>query len=430
MPSTAPQEVRRRFKPLALAKSSNIPLLGRTNLIARLQSAAAKAAPLAAAAPSARFPLLAAFENGNLWPWIWNYLKTSFAGKHKPYPTYPSDGTSGVYPLHASDDGNVIKVAIVGDWGTGTYESWKVAQSMAGFAPDYTIHLGDVYYVGDQQEVNENFLGTPGGQYTPVEFPKGSVGTFALIGNHEMYGGGGPYFSSILAYCNTGTGQEQQAGFFCLETPQWRIIGIDTGYNSVGTFILGSIPIIKQIPWFGANCALQDELLAWLKVNVNPQQNKKPTMLLSHHQYFSAYSDEAFGEPAKQLKDFFAGQEVIWIWGHEHRLSIYSQFSPDGNIFCYGRCLGQGGMPVEKGTGYNAGKAPVMFFDPRYDYPVGDNTNAGYNGFVNLTMDGATLTLDYRDLDNTQLFLETFVGSPDGSLQYSFANPVPILQPA
>jgi hypothetical protein len=287
-----------------------------------------------------------------------------------------------------------------------------------------------VYYVGDQQEVNENFLGIAGGSYTPVQFPTGKVGTFALIGNHEMYGGGGPYFSSILPYCETGTGKTQRASFFCLETPEWRIIGIDTGYNSVGTFILGSIPIIKKIPWFGANCALQDELLTWLKTNVNPQQNKKPTMLLSHHQYFSAYSDEAFGEPAKQLKDFFAGQEVVWLWGHEHRLSIYSKFSPDGNVTCYGRCIGNGGMPVEEGTGYNTGKAPLNFFDPRYDYPVGDNTNAGYNGFMNLTMDGGTLTLDYRDLDNTQLFVETFVGNADGSLQYSFSNPVPILQPA
>jgi predicted phosphodiesterase len=426
MPSPAPQEARRKFKPLALAKSSNTPLLGRTNLVAAMQSVVAKSVP---PPTTSNFPLMAAFESGNLWPWITNYLKTSFTGKFKPYPTYPSDGTSGVYQMKANDGGDVIRVSIVGDWGTGTYESWKVAQCMADSAPDYMIHLGDVYYVGDQQEVDENFLGTPGGQYTPVQFPKGSVGTLALIGNHEMYGGGGPYFSSMLPYCETGTGISQQAGFFCLETPQWRIIGIDTGYNSVGTFILGSIPIIKKIPWFGANCALQSELLTWLQANVNPQQNKKPTMLLSHHQYFSAYSDEAFGEPAKQLKGFFAGQEVVWIWGHEHRLSIYNKFSPDGNITCYGRCLGNGGMPVEEGTGYTT-KAPLMFFDPRYNYPVGDNTSAGYNGFMNLTIDGATLALDYRDLNNTQLFQESFVGNPDGSLQYSFTNPVPILQPA
>ena len=238
MPSTASQEVRKQFKPLALAKSSNIPLLGRTNLVASMQSVAAKVAP----PPTVpKFPLMVAFESGNLWPWITNYLKTSFTGKFKPYPSYPaSNGDIGIYPLKAKDGGNVIKVSIVGDWGTGTYESWKAAESMASFVPDYTIHLGDVYYVGDQQEVNENFLGLPGGTYTPVQFPTGKVGTFALIGNHEMYGGGGPYFSTILPYCETGTGTTQQASFFCLESPEWRIIGIDTGYNSVGTFILGA----------------------------------------------------------------------------------------------------------------------------------------------------------------------------------------------
>jgi hypothetical protein len=85
-------------------------------------------------------------------------------------------------------------------------------------------------------------------------------------------------------------------------------------------------------------------------------------------------------------------------------------------------------MPVEAGAGYDTGKAPLMYFDPRNDYPVGDNTTAGYNGFMSLTIDGATVALDYRDLDNAPLFLETFVGNPDGSLEHSVNSPVPILQ--
>jgi predicted phosphodiesterase len=335
-----------------------------------MQSADLQAPPAAPTAAPPSFPGLAAFKNGDLWPWIWNYLKTSFGGKVKPYPVYP-DGDTGVYALRAADGSTgTIKLALVGDWGTGTFEALQVADNMRHFNPDYTIHLGDVYYVGDEPEVEENFLGTGGGQYTSVAFPKGAVGTFALVGNHEMYGGGGPYFRSILPYCETGTGGPQKTSFFCLETPEWRIIGLDTGYNSVGTFLLGSIPIIKKIPWFGANCALQDELLTWLETNVNPKQNKKPTMLLSHHQYFSAYSDEAFGKPAAQLKDFFEGQQVVWLWGHEHRLSIYGLSDPSGDIQCYARCMGHGGMPVEAGSGYDRGKAPLAYFDPRQDYPV------------------------------------------------------------
>jgi hypothetical protein len=416
-----PPKKREDFKPLTVAKPSNIPVLGRTRLMAHIQQAAV---PLA---PSTNYPKLSAFLPKNLWPWISNYLKSAFRGKYKPYPSYPADGASGVYALRAKDGGNTIKISLVGDWGTGTYEAWEIAKAMAAFVPDYTIHLGDVYYVGDDEEVKENFLGTAADQYTPVYFPQGTVGTFTMLGNHEMYGGGGPYFSEMLQYCNTGTGQKQSTSFFCLETPQWRIIGLDTGYNSVGAPILGSIPIIKKIPWFGANCKLQNELLAWLSTNVKPQQNKKPTLLLSHHQYFSAYADEAFGTPAKQLKDFFAGQEVVWIWGHEHRLTIYDKFPPKGDVVCYGRCLGHGGMPVELGTP-DTKKAPVTFVDPRRDYPVGDGTNAGWNGFVNLTISGATLTLDYRDLNNQQLFVESFVGNPNGSVQYSYQTPVPVLK--
>jgi len=118
---------------------------------------------------------------------------------------------------------------------------------------------------------------------------------------------------------------------------------------------------------------------------------------------------------------------VVWIWGHEHRLTIYDKFSPDGNIMCYGRCVGHGGMPVE--TGKPGGTPPVAFFDPRGDYPVGDGTTAGWNGFLNMTLDGATITLDYRDLRNTQVFAESFVGSPDGRLQYAYQKPVPVLTP-
>jgi hypothetical protein len=51
-----------------------------------------------------------------------------------------------------------------------------------------------------------------------------------------------------------------------------------------------------------------------------PKANPKATLLLSHHQYFTAFKDHAYTKPAKQLVEFFQGQDVVWIWGHEHRL--------------------------------------------------------------------------------------------------------------
>jgi len=111
--------------------------------MARLQQAAV---PFAA---TSNFPKLSAFFSSELWPWISNYIKGMFKGKYGPYPGYATDGKDGVYTLRANDNGNVIKISVAGDWGTGTFEASEVATRMSDSNPDYTIHLGDVYYVGD-----------------------------------------------------------------------------------------------------------------------------------------------------------------------------------------------------------------------------------------------------------------------------------------
>ena len=118
---------------------------------------------------------------------------------------------------------------------------------------------------------------------------------------------------------------------------------------------------------------------------------------------------------AAQLREFFADQEVLWLWGHEHRLAIYDLFSPDGNIRCYGRCMGHGGMPVETSRPH-PGQAPLAFYDSRTDYDIGNNVCVGWNGFVNVTLEGARLQLDYRDITNRRLFHETFLAGINGAL--------------
>jgi len=411
----------RQFKPNHIGRSSSIPWLGRTRLMAHVQQSAVNLKQ------GSKFPSLAAFLK--VTPWLWHYLLSIFHKKFAPYPGYKLDGEDGVYPLHAKHGRKAIRLAIAGDWGTGTEEAFHVGEQMENFAPDYTIHLGDVYYVGDGSEVAENFLGKDGGAYEPVSFPKGSTGTLALAGNHELYCGGEPYFTQVLPYCETGTGKPQQAAFFCLETEHWRFIGLDTGYNSTGTRILGSLPLLQNIPLFGADCHLEKKLLDWLRVNVKPKEHPKATILLSHQQYFSAFNDAVFPTPAKQLKKFFAGKDVVWIWGHEHRLAIYDLFSPDGSIRCYGRCLGNGGMPIETGVP-STKKAPCTFYDARQDYELGDKSKAGWNGCMLMTVEGTSARMEYVDLRGTVLFAETFVAGTDGALSYSYETPVPVLTAA
>jgi hypothetical protein len=218
------------------------------------------------------------------------------------------------------------------------------------------------------------------------------------------------------------------ASYFSLETSRWRILAIDTGYNSVGIPLLSQIPGINTIPAIGGDCHLERALIDWLRNVVKPHENVKATLILSHHQYFTAFKDNAYTKPARQLLEFFQGQEVVWIWGHEHRLGVYGKFSKDGGITAFGRCLGHGGMPADLGTP-DPSKAPLTFYDPR-SHKLDDGTAVGQNGFVVATIKDDTLALDYRDIDNTQLLTETFQATSTGALAYAFTDPSGILKPA
>src|SRR2546430_1465408 len=78
---------------------------------------------------------------------------------------------------------------------------------------DYSIHLGDTYYVGAPFEIKNNFERNNSSWYY------GTVGSFALTGNHEMYSNGKPYFETLLPMMGLfrPTRIPQKASYFCLE---------------------------------------------------------------------------------------------------------------------------------------------------------------------------------------------------------------------
>jgi hypothetical protein len=84
--------------------------------------------------------------------------------------------------------------------GSGTEESAVVASRMSvNPPPNYTVHIGDVYFVGTTEEVASNCLGqAPANTLHGVQWPGGSLGSFALNGNHEMYSRGFGYFDTWL----------------------------------------------------------------------------------------------------------------------------------------------------------------------------------------------------------------------------------------
>ena len=407
--------------PKSLAKLNGPPAFSRSVLMNHFSRTVDRLAV------TSNFPKLKAFLPQNL-SWILTYLKYALTPRY-PFPDYTASANTGVYQLAPSPGTQAIKIAIAGDWGTGTQESQTIASLMAITNPGLTIHLGDVYYVGDAPDIAENCLGTPANDFAGVTWPHGTRGSFALNGNHEMYANGNPYFTTVLSSLGMPAGPPGQlASFFCLETDAWRIIAIDTGYNSVGIPILSLIPGINGIPAIGGDCHLEKSLLAWLRDTVQPKTRPKATLLLSHHQYYTAFTDYAYTKPAKQLTEFFDGQEVVWIWGHEHRLGIYDKFSTGGGITAYGRCLGHSGMPVDLGTP-NPKKAPLQLYDRDRSHTLGDGTKVGENGFVNLTITDRVLTLDYRDINNTQLLVETFTTDGTGGLGRTVVSDPGILKP-
>jgi hypothetical protein len=340
--------------------------------------------------------------------WIPHVARYWFRKKHKfrDY-TAPGNGT-GVYKV---DDQATF--SLIGDWGTGTDEAEKVANCVRGFGPDFTIHLGDVYYVGDENEIRENYLGEKTSPYNPVKWPMGSKGSFALSGNHEMYARGKGYYGAILpkmglkeAGAEWGAGQ--WASFFCLENRFWRVIGIDTGYNST-QFDLGKMPVFKRSKWIRKSkhlkpdCHLPGALMDWMKRTINTGADNRGLILLSHHGSHSAFSDW-YRIPSIQLSETIH-RPAIWFWGHEHKLAIYDKYTVPGGIEAYGRCIGHGGMPVERGVEPDMEECRLLAWDNRR-YENGEPINVGYNGHANLSFDGPSLRIEYRDLNCDLLFTE------------------------
>ena len=391
----------------------------------------ARVQQVASQAPQgSKLPQLTAFLQ--ISKWLFPYFRDVFH-KRARYRSYPA-GETGVFPLEGKVHG-AIRLAVVADWGTGTLESETVAANMQASKPHYTLHLGDVYHLGDAQEIEENCLGKVTKNYGGVTWPLGSHGSFALMGNHEMYSGGQGYYSCFLPRLGMlhedGSVQSpQHAGFFCLEGEHWIVLGLDTGYHSGGVPLLGMVPGVRNIAALNVDARFDDKMIAWLGKTMTAidsrSERRKPVIVLTHHQPMSAF-EQSFPKPAQQLAatGFFEGRELVWLYGHEHRLTVYEKQTLPGDLVTYPRCVGHGGMPVSESR-LEDGDPRVLLYDPRVhaidcDHP---RTKVGYNGHVLLTLEGERLRLEYHDIEeNRLLWSETFRPDGKGGLEHECSKP-------
>lgn len=229
-------------------------------------------------------------------------------------PDFPDD------PGPTTQIADDARVVMVSDWATGVEGARLVAErigaELAGAEgrDRHLIHLGDTYYSGWREEYLKRFL-----PYWPHALGDAGVKSWALNGNHDMYSGGHGYFGTLLR--DPRFEAHGGSSFFKLEGSHWQLLGLDTAY--VDHDLAGS-----QADW------VRDELAA----------SAKKTVLLSHHQPFSAY---AAGDAGTRLRDrlapaFSNRRADAWFWGHEHRCAIYEE----SESIRYPRCIGHGGVPV------------------------------------------------------------------------------------
>src|SRR5262249_13601672 len=300
-PSDPPRSADTGHKSRHVARLSNVPLLGRTVLASRIQQAASEKPT------KVTFPNLLAFFQ--FWKWLGPYLR-DLVHQNADYQEYRA-GKTGVFAVTAPSGGGPMRIAVAADWGTGTLEADAVRQNMEADAPHYTVHLGDVYYMGETGEVEENCLGEARNGFTGVSWPRENTqGSFALMGNHEMYSGGQAYFQKFLKKLGLydparNVKDPQSASFFALETDHWLILGLDTGYHSGGVPLFTSIPLINRIPFLNVDARFDDKMLDWLEKTLSdPGRRLKQCLVLTHHQPFSSF-EHSFDKPAKQLAELF-----------------------------------------------------------------------------------------------------------------------------
>jgi predicted phosphodiesterase len=272
------------------------------------------------------------------------------------------------------------RVAIVGDWGTGQPVAKVVLQQVARKKPDVVIHMGDIYYSATDFEVQNYFY-----KIWSETLDLSKVATYTLCGNHDMFGGGAPYYKLLDQL-------GQPASYFCLRNRNWQFLAMDTGLHDAKP--LGNEPTY-----------LENSEVAWLKHKIDTRGGRR-TVLLSHHQLFAAYEDicgKAVNERLKAQLDPLLPNVDLWLWGHEHNLVLYEPY-----LGVLGRCIGHGAFPIGKNELPPDPKFPEVPVLPVRLSVTGDFYSHGY-AIMDLAGDAAKISY-YEDTNEEKPQYDELLG--------------------
>ncbi len=251
--------------------------------------------------------------------------------------TYPFRSQTGTIKVPSSQE--TLRLALAGDWGTGVWDdagttppSEVVMKQMVALNPDFTIHLGDVYYAGTESSKD-------GGVVAPNEeidnlvrlWQPGSQGALTLNSNHEMYSGARGLFKDALS--DPLFAVQGNASYFAIEFLDWLIVGLDSAYYSSDfLFMEGALVDPQQLAFLsGLDTA------------------NKHVLVLTHHNGLN-YNGKAKTKLWGQVVNALGKPPEVWYWGHVHNGVAYSAQSESGTG-TLARCCGHGGLPFGNGYG-------------------------------------------------------------------------------
>ena len=317
---------------------------------------------------------------------LWAKALLEFDSHESPMPYRHYESLDDfVVPLEPANDTastDQLKVAFVSDWATGTDLAKNVMRCIAAEQPDVVIHLGDVYYSGTKEEMQDHFL-TIVRDYLPA-----NTKVFNLAGNHDLYAGGEGYYWLIDEL-------GQPASYFCLRNDHWQILGIGAPPEA-------GDPMKSQV----STPDIDPKEAEWHRHKIDTAAGRK-TVMLSHYQLFTASGNiartadnrpmalnpvlhEAFGSHLEQID--------AWLWGHEHNLAAFEPYAG----LRKGRCIGSGAIPVallwkpyepleDLALAEGFDEPPVM--SP--DCHLGHDGDHYHHAFCTLTIDGADGEMTY-----------------------------------
>jgi hypothetical protein len=291
--------------------------------------------------------------------------------EHSPSSGKIAELPTGGVVVEIADD---TTIAVVGDWGTGvdypTQSAAHVAAAIRTASPDYSVHLGDVYYAGADQE--QHFL-------DPWGPAAGRFGSFALNSNHDMYDGANGYVHITLQDPRFHLHQQART-HFALHNSSWTVVGLDTAGPASW----------KHLYMKGD---VDDDQLAFLAEQV---ATGKGLILLTHHQGLddttSAPNDPLYSKIVACVEAHRLGDGPwYWYWGHIHAGYVHT----DDVAPFRGRCAGHGGIPWGRARGLER-SAGIRWHEQT---PSTIGSHRVTNGFALLTLHGDRL--DERFVDET-----------------------------